>query len=453
MKLLNTRSCFFQESDLRLDASFHLSDGPLTKLILKKSPFEISTLGKETKNIFKGNIFKRVYVSTATHGFPFMTASDMMKTDMNSGKFVSKKYTKISNLLFEKGWTLVSRSGTLGNTAYTSEDYDEVVGTDDLIRVVPDEDKQVRGGYLYAYLSSKYGYGLLTQSSYGGVVKHIEPHHIENLPIPMLPDTKQQQIHNLIEDASSLRVESNAMLKEAIDFFDKKYCVNGLVKVFKKNIKNCNFSLAAYNNNLECDTVESLLLNDYMTISDIAKNCFAPPLFKHIYLKKNNGHPFLTGAELTKFHKKYYRWLSPRGVKNIQNYKISKGTLLFYKSGTTDGGILGNVFIADDILDGACLSDHVIRVSIEDLAMAYWAFAFFKSSAGIRLLLKLATGSVIPFITPERLKGVKLPKPDENFKWVVQKIESYIANSVESQMKEQQAISLVEKEIESWQKS
>ena len=103
MKLLNTRSCFFQESDLRLDASFHLSDGPLTKLKLNNSPFEISTLGKETKNIFKGNIFKRVYVSSALHGFPFMTASDMMKTDINSGKFVSKKYTKINN--FENLWT------------------------------------------------------------------------------------------------------------------------------------------------------------------------------------------------------------------------------------------------------------------------------------------------------------------------------------------------------------
>lgn len=449
MKMLKIKSGWFLESDLRFDASYHSSDGILTKLKLKKSPYPVSKLGDETVEIFKGNIFKRTYVSNPEMGYPFITGSDMMKSNINSGKYISRKYTKTANLFFKKGWTLITRSGTLGNTVFTNEEFEKVIGTDDLIRVVPNN-MNVLGGYLYSYLSSRFGYGLLTQSGYGGVVKHIEPHHIVDLPIPILPIVKQEEIHNLVVEASILRVEANKLLKEATKYFEAKYHVGRISKIFSKKLTDLSFSWASYNNNIECDKIEESY-KDYIKIGDVATKCFAPPLFKHIYLSKDNGHPFLTGAELTKFIKKYYRWLSPRGVKNINDYKVDKGTLLLYKSGTTDGGILGNVFIADDVLDRACLSDHVIRITTEELKTSYWLFAFLKSSSGVKLLQKVATGSMIPFITPNRLLQVKVPKPNEKVNWIFDKIEGYIQKSSESHRMELKAIDLVEKEIESWQ--
>lgn len=124
-----------------------------------------------------------------------------------------------------------------------------------------------------------------------------------------------------------------------------------------------------------------------------------------------------------------------------------------YKSGNTDGGILGNIFIADDILDGACLSDHVIRIFTNDLNMSYWIYAFFKSDAGIRILQKTATGSMIPFITPERLLNLRIPKPDDQYEPVSELIEKSLKCSVDSQIAENQAIALIEKEIDLWQVS
>lgn len=448
MKTMSVNRKWFEDSGVRLDASFHLSDGLLTLHKLKKCPYPMGLLKDETERIFKGGIFKRTYVDSIENGYDFITASDMMKSDILGAKFISKKYSSIDHLFVDKGWTLVSRSGTLGNTAFTNEIFEDKVLTDDLIRIVPNN-KNILGGYLYAFLSSHYGYGLLTQSGYGGVVQHIEPHHIENIPIPILPEATQQKIHNLITEASQLRVEANKLLKEAVEVFDK-YNVEGFTKVFSKKVTEIGFSWASYNNNVECDKIEHKL-KYFLKIGDVATKCFAPPLFKHIYLENDNGHPFLTGAELTKFNKKFYRWLSPRGVKDINDYKVKKGTLLLYKSGTTDGGILGNVFIADDILDGVCLSDHVIRIFTEDINMSYWMFAFFKSNAGVKLLQKTATGSMIPFITPVRLLELKFPKPDENFEFVTQRIEKYLEKSVQSQRNENQAIDLIEKEIDQWQ--
>jgi type I restriction enzyme S subunit len=61
-------------------------------------------------------------------------------------------------------------------------------------------------------------------------------------------------------------------------------------------------------------------------------------------------------------------------------------------------------------------------------------------------------GSAIPFITPERLGSIKIPKPNENIKWISKNIEKYINNLEQAKIKENQAIQLVEKEIESWEK-
>ena len=102
MNYIKVKSTWLAESGLRLDASYHLSDGPLTKLKLKKSRYTVSLLSKETKQVFKGNIFKRVYVSNDENGYQFMTASDMMKSDIKGGKYISKKYTNTANLILDK---------------------------------------------------------------------------------------------------------------------------------------------------------------------------------------------------------------------------------------------------------------------------------------------------------------------------------------------------------------
>jgi len=327
MKLLNIKNSWFSESDLRLDASYHLSDGPVTKLKLKKSPYKVSKLSSEIEDIFKGNIFKRCYVSNIEFGYPFMTASDMMKSDIRSGKFISKKYTKTSNLFLKRGWILVSRSGTLGNTVYTNSNFEDVIGTDDLIRIIPNN-KNVLSGFMYAYLASKFGYGLLTQSGYGGVIQHIEPHHLENLPIPVLPIDKQKRINSLIIDASNLRVEANELLDNAKKIFREYEDLKG-DKVFKISKSKLTDSWLVRNNRPEIYEYEKKVLKKgYRQLSFFAESVFAPPMFKHIYLEKNNGYPFFNGAEISKSRRFTNRYLSIRGVNNIDDYIVQIPVIL-----------------------------------------------------------------------------------------------------------------------------
>ena len=51
------------------------------------------------------------------------------------------------------------------------------------MKVVPDPGR-IPPGYLYAFLSSKYGVPQIVGGTYGAIIQHIEPQHIANLPVP-----------------------------------------------------------------------------------------------------------------------------------------------------------------------------------------------------------------------------------------------------------------------------
>lgn len=450
MKIGHIHRMSMNPCGLRFDSSYHLSDGVTVKRDIAASPYPLMLIGKAAERIFIGGRARRVYVKDRNHGIPFLSSSDILQADLENVKLASKKYTpNIEEMTLQKGWTLITRSGTIGNCAFANAKHAQKLASEDVIRLVPNN--ILKQGYIYAYLASKPGYSLLTQGTFGAVIQHIEPAFVSSLPIPVLPEAFQQEVDNLIQESARLREEATDALDKAISYFNQEYPIKDRTSVcYTKKLKSLELGFAAYNNNIEVDGFIAKYDSNSLKIADITSSVFAPPLFKHIYLSQDNGYPFMTGSELTKFNMRYYRWLSPRGVKNIKDYVVKKGTLLLYKSGTTDGGILGNVFIADKKLDGCCLSDHVIRIVFNDDKMAYWAFAFLRSNGTIKMLQRLATGTMIPFITPERVSNMLIPAPDTCYEEIVELVSRYIDLNSKSKFLEIEAIEKVESEIASW---
>lgn len=449
--VINSKS--FINASFRIDPDVHLSEGSIIRNELKHLPYNLSTVGENASSVFYGNIFSRVFVQKPEFGMPYLAASDTVLASLDTGRYLSKKQAaSLSYLILKKDWILVTCSGTLGNVTYTNRIFENRIATHDLIRVIPNS-KKVNKGTLYAFLSSKYGYYQITQSQFGGVVKHINTEQTKSILVPVFPEAIQNDVDELIQKSAHLREEATDVLSEAVNYFNGLYSVSStLTKTFSLKLKELGLGFAAYNNNLEVDQFVSQYKDYSFQLKEKTTRIFAPPLFKHIYLNKDNGYPFMTGGELTRYNLRYYRWLSPRGVKDINDYVVKKGTLLLYKSGTTDGGILGNVFIADEKLDGCCLSDHVIRIIFKDINLAYWTFAFLRSKGAIKMLVRLATGTTIPFITPDRLSEIYIPSPDDNFSRIVSLVEKYIELQSKSKYLEDKAISMVEEEIEKWNK-
>ena len=455
MKILTTKSAWFQESDLRLDASFHLSEGQITAKKIVNAPVPLTTLDKETSSIFSGNIFKRAYVNNAKYGFAYLTGSDMMKSDINSGKFISKKYTKqVDKLRIGKDCILVSCSGTLGNVVFTNDDFTDKIGTHDLIRIVPSEDG-IKAGYLYAYLASKYGYSLLVQSSYGGVIQHIEPHHIKDLPIPLLPEKQQAEIHQLIVDAARLRVEANRLFGEAVKEIERGFEFNVDKKVNSVNIKEISKG-DKYTNEarLEADfysvnakkIIQQIQKNNSGYLGDLATEVNRSGLRERTFV--SNGIPLITGQNLNLNSLNNLKKLSRKFTRNIEKNTTNNSDILISVQGT-----IGKIeYVFDNIYKNVFASEQLTKVKIDsDLIHPGYVFAFLKSKLGQAQLLRFKTGSVIEWIIEHNIKSVLISIPEDKGHSIGEKINKLTLQRHNAYQKETQAIQLIENEISTWQ--
>lgn len=438
----------------RIDPSYHLSESIKLKKQLLGSPYTLSTIGEKTEDVFLGNIFTRVFVKDAEHGIPYIAASDMTKASIDSGKFISKNQAKkLKRLMLDSGWILISCSGTLGNVVYTNGLFKNTFATHDLIRLIPD-DKKMPSGFLYAYLASKYGYTLLTQSGFGGVVKHINPDHVANIPIPLFPDSKQKEIHNLIVESANLRVDANRLLEKAqailTDNLNYSRLSNKQWKSVPSNtIRNSftsRFESSYYVN--EGQKMASHIKNNcsYKLLKDITSDIFRPGIFKRIYVKE--GIFFLGGSDIMQRIPSSEKQLSISKTKGLDSLMVKEGWIL-----VTCGGTIGNSVYVDSEITKCAASQHILRLIPKDIPAGY-LFAFINSNFGKKIIQRYTYGSVIPQIEPSHIGLIPVPLLDNT---LIEHIDMMTIDSITkneiAKKKELQAISLVEKEIESWQQS
>ena len=438
----------------RIDPSYHLSESIKLKKQLLGSPYKLSTIGEKSEDVFLGNIFTRVFVKDAEHGIPYIAASDMTKSGVDSGKFISKKQAKkLKRLMLDSGWILISCSGTLGNVVYTNDLFKNTFATHDLIRLIPDE-KKLPSGFLYAYLASKYGYTLLTQSGFGGVVKHINQEHVANIPIPLFPESKQQEIHNLIVELADLRVKANRLLEEAITLFEEhidksKFSFSYQTKSIKVNERNlfsnrldAQFAIAQEKIRKEKKDIE------YLSINSIASNIFVGNRAKRNYVE--DGVPFLSSSDMMLFNPIRYAKQISKKSPNLDSLQVAKGDVLISRSGT-----IGNTVLIGDALSGSAISEHALRLVIDrNKISSEYVYCYLNTKQGKRLMECSAYGSVIITLNEDYVGNILLPiLAEKEINQITDKIREYSKKMDEATFRENQAISLVEKEIESWQQS
>jgi len=199
------------EGEQRLDAGYYAQEAATALRIVKDSGLGIEELGKIADTDYPGR-FKRVYAHSERDGVPFLTASEMLQFRPTSEKYLANSSGSVDICRVQPGLVLITRSGTVGRCVIVGKRLASFAITDDAIRV---QANSVPAGYLYAYLSSWIGQALMTKDQYGSAIKHLEPHHLAGIPVPLLPEDEQQAIHKEITRAYSLRDEANDLLDEA----------------------------------------------------------------------------------------------------------------------------------------------------------------------------------------------------------------------------------------------
>ena len=142
----------------------------------------------------------------------------MLSADLSDLPLLSRRQAedkKLAYLELKRGMSLISCSGTIGRMAYARPEMEGMWSSQHIMKVVPDP-ARVPSGYLYAFLSTKFGLPLVVSGTYGSIIQEIGPHHIADLPVPRLGDALEQQIHALVEQAAELRTKASAEFRRAV---------------------------------------------------------------------------------------------------------------------------------------------------------------------------------------------------------------------------------------------
>jgi type I restriction enzyme S subunit len=203
-----------EDSEYRLDAHFY---NPLAQLALKNIKAcrsEVKPLHEVTENVFMCNRSTRNYVD-CKYGIPYLSGKNIVQIRPTDLKYISLSETLgLNELKLEKGWILVTRTGTMGRTCMVWENYENYTASDNIIRVVPKENT-IDSGYLCAFLSSQYGKILILRNKSGSVIDYVTPEQLRNILIPLPSQVDQRQTGNLVRSAYEKRADAIRLEDEA----------------------------------------------------------------------------------------------------------------------------------------------------------------------------------------------------------------------------------------------
>ncbi len=454
--VVNTKNV---HSTQRFDPSFHLSDAIILREKIENVPFEQVSIADATENVFLGNIFSRIFVKDTEYGIPYLAASDTVLANLDTGRYLSKKQASaLSYLMLKKDWIVVTCSGTIGNVTYTNSSFENHIATHDLIRIIPNDNK-IRRGYLYAFLASKYGYNQLTQSQFGGVVKHINADHVRNIKVPCFADTFQQEVDDLIQEAARLREEAAEVLEKA------KQTLKTFIKAYfkKNNYKTSIVKSKSILTSLQHRLDPPALMNDGIfamkevtsrmsseIIANINARVSRPGIFKRIYVE--NGIPYIKGSEI--FLNNPFRrceHLSRTRTPFIDEMTLYEGQILI-----TCAGSVGNIkMITKEYEDKKAIgSQDIIRlVSNDELFTKEYLFTYLQLPFVNDYIQSMKYGSVIERIEPFHVESIPVVSPTKELsKEITAVVRQYMDCTYRAFNAEEKAINMVEQEIEKWNK-
>lgn len=451
MKVDTIQSNRFAKSSYRIDPSFHLSEGIKVRGVLSKSPYGLLTIKDVTENVFIGNIFSRVFVNSPDHGTPYLAASDTVLSDLDTGRLLSNKQVEnLSYLVLDKDWILSTCSGTLGKVSYTNEIYKGRIATHDLIRMIPND--RIKRGCVYAFLSGKYGYYQLTESKFGGVVKHINSSHAESIVIPDFNSAFQDHIDSMVREVAKLREEAyhaiNAarqrveiLLKHEECKIPQSVSVKKILNSYTKRFEGMYFVSA---NRQYYDYIKTSGIK-YILLKDLTKKIFKPNIFKRSYVEKG-GVELLGGADIMNAIPASAKQISQRQFQQMPELKIERNTILVTRAGT-----IGNTMITDNHLSKKAVSEDVLRIVPNDTIQPGYLYAFLTSSIGSKLITLYTYGSVIQHIEHGHLERIPVPIFDANAMNQINDLAMEYVDKIErAKQIELSAISMVETEIDKW---
>lgn len=446
----------------RLDVEPFVGGAVETRVFLEKAAYPKQPLHELTTGhnggIYNGPMFRRNYVGSREHGVPFLTSGSMLRADLTDVGLLRRKDAESPRLRYlrlTKGTTLISCSGSIGRTVYTRSDMEGMWASQDIMKVVPNPEA-IPSGFLYAFLSSKFGVPMITSGTYGAIIQHIEPEHIAGLLVPRLGEAIEAKAHALAEEAAGNRTSAVELRSQALVELCSSLSLPDLTaagtpltfaafEIAGRSLGRLDAAHHSPSGAVAVAALEKYERTSYL--GDVAQ-VFQTNIFKRPYVDDPQyGYPYFSGAELFTYDP------LPRGhlrkkAPGMDQYVVKRDWLLMQDAGQL-GGLIGRVMRVTADQDGSVVSNHLIRIAADTRVDAGYLFALLSSPIGYRAVVRNAFGSSIPQLESAHLREIRIPWPEANLrKRIAGPILASWDLEDDASERDRQAVALVERTIE-----
>ena len=414
---------WIQRLGCRLDCGPYMSGAIEARMKMESPRLRSEQLKDVTNAIFHAGRESRTWVLDPKHGVPFLSSSAIVRADLSDLPFLSKKQVDAHpNFRIQSGWTLISRSGTIGRTIIVRPDMSGMACSEHAMRVVPDQTK-IRPGYLHAFLRSRFGVPMVLGGTYGSIIQSIEPDHIARLLVPRLEDSIELEVHGLIDKGVGLLVQYQRGIERTTSHF---FTAVGLQDISKLewhrsgpdlgfSVKSpCIDSLRALNFNPRFKKLcQAIRKGHWLPLGDV---CLSGTLQRAGRYKRMDASPEFA---LRLVGQKHLFWLEPEGrwvAKSAlgPDMLVEPGTILAAALGTLGESELycRTEFIWGNGVDNA-YSENILRIVADESKMLRGSlFAFMRSETAFRMLRSISVGTKLQYHHHTFRAQLPIPIPD-----------------------------------------
>ena len=201
----------------RLDAEYYQKKYEVVIEKIKSQKYDtLRNIVTITKSLEPGSN----YYSDDETGLPFMRVADYNKFGLSEPNkkltfdYIKDNQDKIDNLKPKKGSILFSKDGSVGTAYHLRHDFEGITSSAILNLKVINE-KEVIPEYLTLALNSKLVQMQAERDAGGSIILHWRIGEIQNVVVPIIDYSKQQQIAKLIEESFAIKKESEHLLEVA----------------------------------------------------------------------------------------------------------------------------------------------------------------------------------------------------------------------------------------------
>ncbi|MDD9856581.1 MAG: restriction endonuclease subunit S [Gammaproteobacteria bacterium] len=409
---------------LRLDGGFYNTGGWHARQKLNRCKWPIGYITGENgiASSFYPPRFKRIMVKKSE--YPLILPSQIEEVNPKPKGYLSRLCdTNFDTLKAKKGQILMTRSGTVGNCRLVSDIISGQTISDDIIRIICKKEQDT--GYLYAYLRTETGKALVQSSEYGAVISHIEPDHLESVPIPNPPAALKKRIHELVIRSYALRDRANSLLDTAEQLFCEALNLPPLAKLrpayFDKStdLRNWTVNFSDYAGRLDASyhvpIANSILRRmkkeaaEMTTVGDdrISRRIILPGRFPRVYVQEGQGGvPSFGGKQIHEIDPINKKYLSRKHHRERieRELALNENMVMITRSGT-----IGKVTIVPKHWAGWTANEHIIRVVPATPEVAGYLYVFLQSDYGHELITRFTYGSVVDEIDDTHVAKIPVP--------------------------------------------